>query len=66
MNELKSEHYSLVCQNKENTEKLNKELQNSVNAHYLKNILLSYMTTNDPSVKVNLQRVIAKAMKFDD
>lgn len=24
------------------------------------------MTTNDPSVKGNLQRVIAKAMKFDD
>ena len=32
LNELKSDHYSLVRENKEQSEKLNKELQNSINA----------------------------------
>lgn len=50
LNELKGEHYSLVRENKEQSEKLNKELQNSINAHLTKNIILSYMTTSDPSV----------------
>ncbi len=54
LNELKREHYSLVNENREQSEKLNKELQNSINAHYLKNIVLSYLTTNDPSVASNL------------
>ena len=50
LNALKSEHYTLVTENKENYDKLHKELQNSVNAHYIKNVLLSYLTTNDQSV----------------
>ena len=32
LNELKSDHYSLVRENKEQSEKLNKELQNNINA----------------------------------
>ncbi len=50
LNELKSAHYSLVRENKEQSEKLNKELENSIKTHYLKNIIYSYLTTNDPSV----------------
>ena len=50
LNELKSDHYSLVRENKEQSEKLNKELQNNINAQLLKNILVGYLTTNDPSV----------------
>lgn len=50
LKELKSEHYSLVRENKEQSEKLNKELQNSINTHLQKNIILSYLTTNDPTV----------------
>ena len=52
LNELKGEHYSLVRENKEQSEKLNKELQNSINAHLLKNIILKYLTTNEPSVRI--------------
>jgi len=50
LNEMKIEHYSLINDNKDKAEKLNKELQNSINSHYLKNILISYLTTSDPSV----------------
>eukprot|EP00347_Sterkiella_histriomuscorum_P017052 403350844 len=66
LNELKGEHYSLVRENKEQSEKLNKELQNSINAHLLKNIILKYLTTNEPSVQQNLIRVIIQAMKFSE
>lgn len=51
---LKQEHYSLINDTKEKEDKLSKELENSVNAHYLKNILMSYLTTADPSVQANL------------
>jgi len=54
LQELRSEHYNLVKENKENSEKLSKELQNSVNAHYLKNILFSYLTTQDQTVRSTL------------
>lgn len=50
LNEMKREHYSLINENKEQSEKLNKELQNSVKSSYLKNVLVGYLTTNDQSV----------------
>ena len=36
--------------NEESNEKLRSEVSNSMNVHYLKNILISYFTTNDCSV----------------
>jgi len=52
--------------NKEKSEKLTLERQNSVNSEYLKNILTSYFMTNDASVQINLIRVVFQAMKFTD
>ena len=49
-NSLKAEHYTLMGDNKEKSEKLTAEIQNHVNSEYLKNILLSYFCTNDASV----------------
>lgn len=63
---MKSDHYKLVKANEENTEKLKSELSNSLNAHYLKNILTSYFTTNDTTVQNNLLKVVFKVMKFSD
>ena len=51
LNDLKVEHYQLVGMNKEQSEKLTRELENSIKTHYLKNVLLSYLTTNDVSVQ---------------
>ena len=48
---MNTEHYKLVKANEENTEKLKEEVSNSLNAHYLKNILTSYFTTNDATVQ---------------
>jgi len=45
------EHYQLVGMNKEQSEKLTRELENSIKTHYLKNVLLSYLTTNEASVQ---------------
>lgn len=58
LNSLKSEHYKLVTDNQEQTEKLTQERQNSVNSEYIKNILMSYFMTADASVQVNLIRVV--------
>ena len=66
LNSLKAEHYTLMSDNKEKSEKLTAEMQNHVNSEYLKNILLSYFCTNDASVQINLIRVVFQAMKFSD
>jgi hypothetical protein len=50
LNELKMEHYRIQKDNEESTAKLKNELSNSLNAHYLKNVLTSYFTTNDTTV----------------
>ena len=36
--------------NKEQSEKLTKEMENGIKTHYVKNIILSYLTTNDLTV----------------
>ena len=35
-----------------------------MNAHYLKNVLTSYFTTDDTTVQQNLLKVVFKVMKF--
>lgn len=72
LNQMKQEHYRLGKDNEEKKEMLNKEIQKGINSHYLKNILLKYLTTNDNDVitifnsKVhdNLLRVVYSALKF--
>ena len=56
----------MVKANEENTEKLKVELENSLNAHYLKNILTSYFSTNDTTVQINLIKVVFKVMKYTE
>ena len=51
LNELKAEHYQLTRQNKEQSEKLTKEVENTIKTHYIKNVILSYLTTDDNSVR---------------
>lgn len=58
LNSLKGEHYNLVADNRDKDEKLIEERQNSVNSEYLKNILMSYFMTEDPTVQINLIRVV--------
>jgi len=53
-------------ENKDKSEKLDRELANSVNLEYLKNIIMSYFLTNDPRVQINLIRVVFLAMKFSE
>lgn len=52
--------------NREKSEKLSLERQNSVNYEYLKNILMSYFMTADKRVQINLIRVVFVAMKFSE
>jgi hypothetical protein len=66
MNELKREHYSLVRTNKEQSEKLTLELENSMKTHYIKNVLYSFLTTSDQTVHANLVKVLVKAMHFSE
>lgn len=61
---MNTEHYTVVKANEENTEKLKVELENSLNAHYLKNILTSYFSTNDTTVQINLIKVVFKVMNY--
>ena len=66
LNELKTEHYQLDRQNQESTQKLKTELSNSINTHYLKNILSSYFSSNDSTVQLSLLKVVFNVMKFTD
>lgn len=65
-NSLKAEHYTLMSENTEKSEKLTKEMQNSVNTEYLKNIIKEYFMTSEVSVQQNLIRVVFQAMKFTE
>lgn len=64
LNELKTEHYKIQKANEENTAKLKSELNNSLNVHYLKNILTSYFTTSDVTVQQNLIKVVFHVLKY--
>jgi hypothetical protein len=55
-----------MSDNKAKAEKLDREMANSVNLEYLKNIITSYFMTTDPRVQVNLIRVVFQAMRFSD
>lgn len=66
LNEVKSEHYNLVRTNKEQSEKLTKELENTMKSNYVKNVLFSYLTTADQTVHANLVKVLVKAMHFTE
>ena len=61
---LKTEHYKIQQDNEENTLKLKNELSNSLNVHYLKNILTSYFTTMDTTVQQNLIKVVFNVLKY--
>lgn len=65
LNKLRSEHYQLSTEHSEKSEQLQHEMENSVNHEYLKNILISYFSTNDNTVQSNLLRVVFVAMKFN-
>lgn len=65
-NKLKGEHYQLVNVNKENQDRLSQEMANQVNSEYLKNIILSYFMTPDPTVQKKLMLVVFQAMKFTE
>lgn len=66
LNKLKAEHYQLMSDNQLKSEKLDRELANSVNLEYLKNIIMSYFMTNDSRVQINLIRVVFQAMHFTE
>lgn len=55
-----------MSENKAKSEKLDREMANSVNLEYLKNIIMSYFMTCDPKVQINLIRVVFQAMKFSE
>lgn len=63
---MKTDHYRMQQKSAEDSEKLKTEISNSLNAHYLKNILTSYFTTEDTTVQSNLIKVIFKVMKFTE
>lgn len=66
LNKLKTDHYDVKKAAEENSEKLKIEINNSLNSHYMKNILTSYFTTTDITVQINLIKVVFKVMKFTD
>lgn len=66
LQDLKTDHYRIQQKSAEDAEKLKTEISNSLNAHYLKNILTSYFTTADTTVQINLIKVVFKVMKFTE
>lgn len=64
LNQLKTEHYNVKKANEENSEKLKTEINNSLNNHYLKNVITSYFSTNDTTVQLSLMKVVFKVMKY--
>jgi len=60
----KQEHYNLMASTAENAKKLEEELESQPNYEYVKNVILSYICTNDVNLHVNIIRAIFVALKF--
>jgi hypothetical protein len=52
INSLEQEKYNIAKQKDQTIEILNKEINKGVNVNYLKNVLISYFTTKEESVRI--------------
>lgn len=60
----KTEHFTLMSQTSEQARKLEAELESMPNYEYIKNVLLTYFSTNEVHLQANLIRVVFETMKF--
>ena len=60
LEDLQKERIRLDSENKELKDKMNREIENSFKSHYVKNIIYSYLSTNDANVRVKLRILLGE------
>ena len=63
---LEQEKYNIGKQKDLTIEMLNKQINKGVNLNYLKNIMISFLTTNDESIQEGLLPVIFTSLQFNE
>ena len=63
---LEQEKYNIGKQKDMTIEMLNKQINKGVNLNYLKNIMISFLTTNDESIQEGLLPVIFTSLQFNE
>ena len=63
---LEQEKYNISKQKDLTIEMLNKQINKGVNLNYLKNIMISFLTTNDESIQEGLMPVIFTSLQFNE
>ena len=63
--ELEKEKYDISKDNETSIQRLNKQINSGVNLNYLKNIMISFLSSNDKNIQDGLLPVIYKSLDFN-
>ena len=63
--ELEKEKYNISKEKENSIQILNKQINSGVNLNYLKNIMISFLSSNDKSIQERLLPVIYKSLDFN-
>ena len=63
--ELEKEKYNISKEKENSIQILNKQINSGVNLNYLKNIMISFLSTNDKNIQDRLLPVIYKSLEFN-
>ncbi|MBO7442374.1 MAG: hypothetical protein J6T83_04775, partial [Paludibacteraceae bacterium] len=64
--DLEKEKYNLSKEKENSIQLLNKQKSSGANLNYLKNIMISFLSTNDKSIQERLLPVIYKSLNFNE
>ena len=64
ISELEKEKYNISKEKENSIQRLNKQINSGVNLNYLKNIMISFLSSNDKSIQDRLLPVIYKSLDF--
>ena len=64
--ELEKEKYKISKEKENSIQILNKQINSGVNLNYLKNIMISFLSTNDKNIQDRLLPVIYKSLEFNE
>ena len=62
---MEKEKYNISKEKENSIQILNKQINSGVNLNYLKNIMISFLSSNDKSIQERLLPVIYKSLDFN-
>ena len=64
--ELEKDKFNISKEKENSIQQLNKQINSGANLNYLKNIMISFLSTNDKNMQDRLLPVIYKSLEFNE